>query len=204
LPHVIEPAVTARAKCRGCGEPIPAGEMRFGERLPNPFADGETTHWYHLDCAAFKRPAPFLEALEARTEPPDGSERLEAEAKRGLAHRRLPRVDGVSRSPSGRAQCRSCREAIPKGDWRIGLVFWEEGRFSPAGYIHVRCSRAYFETADVLPRLRHFTRDLRDQDLVELQAELDRAAPTPSSSPDPTSPPPPSPAPPSPPPRRAS
>ncbi|HSB61314.1 MAG TPA: PARP-type zinc finger-containing protein, partial [Vicinamibacteria bacterium] len=69
MPHVIQPATTARAKCRGCGERIGAGVLRFGESLPNPFADGETTHWFHLDCAAFKRPEPFLEAVEARTEP---------------------------------------------------------------------------------------------------------------------------------------
>jgi len=177
LPHVIEPAVTARARCRGCGKPIAAGELRFGERLPNPFADGETTHWFHLECAAFKRPEPFLEALTARTEPLDGAERLEAEARGGLAHRRLPRIDGAERSPSGRAQCRSCREVIEKGEWRIPVVFYEEGRFSPAGFVHPRCSRAYFETADVLARIRRFAPNLTDEDLEELQAELDRPAP---------------------------
>ena len=56
MPHVIETASSGRAKCRGCGEKIAAGELRFGERLPNPFAEGETTHWFHLECAAFKRP----------------------------------------------------------------------------------------------------------------------------------------------------
>ena len=177
MPHVIEPAVTARAKCRGCSDPIAAGELRFGERLPNPFAEGETTHWFHLDCAAFKRPEPFLEALAARSEPLDDSERLESEAKRGLAHRRLPRIDRVGRSPSGRAHCRSCRDVIGKGDWRIALVFYEDGRFEPSGFIHVRCARVYFETADILPRLRHFSRHLTDEDSRELQAELDRPAP---------------------------
>src|SRR5262245_31578888 len=66
--HVIEPASTGRAKCRGCGERIAAGEMRFGESAPNPFGEGETTQWFHLECAAFKRPDPLLEALQARTE----------------------------------------------------------------------------------------------------------------------------------------
>ena len=42
MPHVIEPAPTGRAKCRGCGEKIGAGELRFGESLPNPFAEGES------------------------------------------------------------------------------------------------------------------------------------------------------------------
>ena len=63
MAHVIEPASTGRAKCRGCGGKIAASELRFGERLPSPFAEGETTQWFHLDCGAFKRPEPFLEAL---------------------------------------------------------------------------------------------------------------------------------------------
>jgi hypothetical protein len=177
MAHLIEPAPSARAKCRGCGERIAAGDLRFGERLPNPFADGETTHWFHLDCAAFKRPEPFLEALAARTEALDDRERLESEAQRSVAHRRLPRIDGAERSPSGRAQCRSCREAIDKGDWRVPLVFYEEGRFSPAGFVHVRCSQAYFETTDVLARLRRFSPGLGDEDLEALRAELGRSTP---------------------------
>ena len=177
MPHIIEPAASARAKCRGCGEKIAAGGLRFGERLPNPFADGEMTHWFHLDCAAFKRPAPFLETLETRTEPLDDRERLERESRRGVAHRRLPRINGAERSTSDRARCRSCRETIDKGAWRIALVFYEEGRFAPSGFIHVRCSQAYFETTDVLPRVRRFSPGLREEDLRALQAEL--GSPTP-------------------------
>jgi hypothetical protein len=177
MAHLIEPATSARAKCRGCGERIAVGELRFGERLPNPFADGETTHWFHLDCGAFKRPEPFLEALAARSEALDDRERLESEAQRGVAHRRLPRIDGAERSPSGRAQCRSCREAIDKGQWRMRLVFYEEGRFSPGGFVHPRCSQAYFETTDVLARLRRFSPALGDEDLEALRAELAPATP---------------------------
>jgi hypothetical protein len=172
MPHLIEPASSARSKCRGCGERIAAGELRFGESVPNPFADGERIQWFHPACAAYKRPEPLLETLEARTEPLPDAERLLEEAKRGIAHRRLPRINGAERSPSGRAQCRSCRSAIDKGAWRIPLVFYEEGRFEPAGSIHVRCAKAYFETAEVLPRLKHFARSLSDDDLRELQAEL--------------------------------
>jgi hypothetical protein len=175
--HVIEPASSGRAKCRGCGERIAAGELRFGESLPNPFADGEMTHWFHLECGAFKRPEPFLATLEARDTPPPDAERLAAEAKRGLAHRRLPRVNGAERAASGRAQCRSCREAIVKGAWRISLVFYEEGRFSPSGYVHVRCARDYFETVDVVPRLRRFSPGLSEEDLAAIQAELGVGAP---------------------------
>lgn len=173
MPHVIEPATSARAKCRGCGRAIAAGELRFGERQPNPFAEGEMTLWFHLDCAAYKRPETLLEALAERTEPLDDRARLESEARRGIDHRRLPRVDGAGRAPTGRARCRSCREAIEKGAWRIPLVFFEEGRFNPGGFIHARCARAYFETADLLARIRRFSPELAEADLAALQAELE-------------------------------
>jgi len=68
MTHVIEPAKTGRAKCRGCDRPIAKDELRFGERVANAFGDGETTLWFHLQCAAYKRPEPFLEALEGRAD----------------------------------------------------------------------------------------------------------------------------------------
>jgi hypothetical protein len=174
MAHKIEPASSGRAKCRGCGERIAAGDLRFGETLPNPFADGEMTQWYHLECGAFKRPEPFIETLEALGEPLPGQEPLLDEARRGIAHRRLPRVDGAGRAPTGRAQCRSCRAPIEKGAWRIALVFYEEGRFEPSGFVHAGCAQAYFETIDILPRVRRFSPGLREEDLVELGADLGR------------------------------
>ena len=170
--HVIEAASSGRAKCRGCGERIAKGELRLGERLPNPFAEGEMTHWFHPVCASYKRPEPLLEALQATTELLEDPERLEAESNRSLAHRRLPRVNGAQRATTGRARCRSCRDMIEKGSWRIALVYYEEGRFEPSGFIHIRCAQAYFETTDLVDRLRHFSPELTDEDLAELQTEL--------------------------------
>src|SRR6478736_6926755 len=69
MPHVIEPATSARAKCRGCDQKIDKGELRFGERQPNAFGEGEMTLWFHVPCAAFKRPEPFLELARASAEP---------------------------------------------------------------------------------------------------------------------------------------
>jgi hypothetical protein len=172
MAHLIERASSARAKCRGCGERIAAGELRFGESLPNPFAEGEMTHWFHLDCAAYKRPEPFLETLEARTEPLADGGRLASEARQGIAHRRLPRVNGAERSPSGRAQCRSCRAGIAKDAWRISLVFYEEGRFAPSGFIHVSCALTYLETIEILPRLRRLSPHLSDADIAAIENEL--------------------------------
>ncbi len=172
MPHVLEPAPTGRAKCRGCGLAIAAKELRFGEVLPNPFADGEMTHWFHPICAAYKRPEPFLEALQARTEPLEGGEPLAAAAREGVAHPRLPRINGAERASSGRAECRSCRTPIDKGAWRIPLVFYEDGRFANAGFLHVRCSAPYFESSDVLPRVVHFAPGLTEDDRKEIEKEL--------------------------------
>jgi hypothetical protein len=172
MAHVIEPASTGRAKCRGCGERIATGVLRFGESLPNPFADGETTHWFHPECAAFKRPERFLETLEARSEPIEDTARLKAAAQDGITHRRLPRASDAERAPSGRAQCRSCHSSIEKGAWRIPLVFYEEGRFAPAGYIHVPCAQAYLETTDVISRLKRFSPALSDEDVTAIAAQL--------------------------------
>ena len=125
--HVIEPAASGRAKCRGCGQPIVKGELRFGERLPNPYGDGEMMLWFHLTCGSYKRPEPFLEVLDSTEATIDDKASLESKAKYGLAHRRLPRLDKAEQATTGRARCRSCKEAIAKKTWRIALVYYEEG-----------------------------------------------------------------------------
>jgi hypothetical protein len=121
VPHLIEPAATGRSKCRGCGEAIAAGVLRFGETVPNAFGEGDATHWFHLDCGAF-----------------------------------------------------SCKATIAKGAWRIPLVFYEEGRFMPSGFVHAACAPAYFETTDVMPRLQRFAKGLTEADLAEIGSELQR------------------------------
>jgi hypothetical protein len=169
--HIIERAVTGRAKCRACNEKIAAGERRFGERVPNPFGDEgtETTHWYHVPCAAFTRPESFLDALPTIEDAIDDRDRLEREARLGAAHHRLPRVRAAEHAPTGRATCRSCRQPIAKGDWRFALAFYEDGRFSPSGYIHANCAAPYLETTDVEARIRHFSPSLSDADVVEIR-----------------------------------
>lgn len=172
MPHVIEPAPSGRAKCRGCGEKIAAGELRFGESLPNPFAEGEAFQWSHLECGAMKRPESFLEAIGTLAEPPPDAERLTALARQGVEHPRLARVSGAERDPSGRAACRHCKQKIEKGAWRLALVFFEDGRFSPAGSLHVACAGPYLGTTDVLPRVKRFSPGLGEAELQEIQTGL--------------------------------
>jgi Poly(ADP-ribose) polymerase and DNA-Ligase Zn-finger region len=179
---VIEEASSGRAKCRGCGQLIAKGVLRLGERLPNPFGEGEMTLWFHVPCAAYKRPSPFLEAVRDCTDRIDDRPRLETIAQSGVEHRRLPRIDGVQRAPSGRARCRHCRELIEKDAWRIPLVYYEEGRFEPSGHIHLRCAPSYFESADIVDRLVHFTPALTAQDIEELRTELAHAGIVPAAA----------------------
>lgn len=189
MPNLIERAASGRAKCRGCERRIAAGEVRFGERRPNPYSDdgGETTHWFHVSCGALMRPEPFLEALLASGENIDRREWLEREARNGLALRRLSRARAAGRAASGRATCRECREPIVKDSLRIGLAYYEDGRFAPSGFIHARCAHSYFETIDVVDRLRELSPELSAQDLAEIQSELNASpAPNPSNPPDPS------------------
>ena len=127
------------------------------------------TLWFHPACAACKRPEPLLEALAGTAAEVPDRERLERAARASLAHRRLPRIDGAERSPGAQAKCRSCREAIVRGSWRIRLVFWEEGRFAPGGFVHLECRKAYFETDDILDRVLRFSRDLGADEREELK-----------------------------------
>lgn len=177
MPASFEIATSGRAKCRGCGQPVGKGDVRLGEKLPNPFADGEMTHWFHPLCAAYKRPEALLEALGATTLEIADRERLERAARHGIAHHRLPRIDGAERSPSSQAKCRHCHAPIERGDWRIRLVFHQDGRFEPAGFAHLACRTAYFETADVVEPLLHFSTELTDADRAELRVRLSIASP---------------------------
>jgi hypothetical protein len=174
-PAVLETAPTGRAKCRACGQAIAKGTVRLGERVANPFADGddaETTHWYHPVCASFRRPEALVDALRSAAVELADRERLEAEAALGIAHHRAARVDAASRAPSGRAMCRACKEPIAKDTWRIGLVFYEDGRFAPSGFIHAACALAHLETSALLPRLRHFSPGLSAADFAELEVAI--------------------------------
>src|SRR5262245_18193021 len=168
MPHIFEKASSGRAKCRGCGRAIAKDELRFGERLPNPFAEGEMTLWFHPLCAAYKRPEAVLQALGEATEPVPDVAALETAERANSASRRLPRIDGAERAPSSQAKCRACKEKIEKGSWRIRLVYFEEGRFTPGGFIHLGCREAHFEGHDALAPMLHFSAGLSDEERSDL------------------------------------
>jgi hypothetical protein len=166
---LFELAPSGRSKCRGCGQAIERSTLRFGERLANPFGEGEMTVWFHPMCAAYKRPEALLLALEVMREPALDREALERTARKSLEHPRLQRIDGAEKAPTGQAKCRHCYQAIERGGWRFRLVFWEEGRFVPGGFVHLGCCKAYFATSNVLDAVIHFSVALDDSGRDELR-----------------------------------
>ena len=170
MPDVLEPAVSGRSRCRGCGAGIAKGAPRFGECLANPYADGDTMIWYHPMCAAYRRPEPFLAAL-ATSDLVDRDVLCEA-ARFSLAHRRVCRIGTLERAPSGRARCRGCRQLIPRDALRIPLLFYEEGMFNASGFVHLECAPGYFDSSDLLQCLQHFTPQMDPADLREAAAVL--------------------------------
>ncbi|HET7542667.1 MAG TPA: hypothetical protein VFK05_22505 [Polyangiaceae bacterium] len=174
MASVIERAASGRAKCRACGQPIAKGEERFGEALPNAYAEGESLFWFHLRCAACSRPEPLLAVLEQGQAAPAGASALMALAREGVAQPRLSRILRAERASSGRARCRHCRELIEQGDWRLALQMFEEGRFNSIGTIHAGCAVHYFGAEPSLDRLTLPSNQIESSELeqvVELMHE---------------------------------
>lgn len=172
VPDVIEPAKSGRANCRGCGRAIVRGELRFGESLSNPYADGESVYWFHLVCAACMRPDKLGPLLDNCNQPVADPQWLRQSVSAGLRHGRLPRLLRAERAPSGAARCRHCRERVGKGSWRLALQMFEEGRMQSIGTIHLECAHAYFGTVDIIDRIERLTVNLNSSDLEEIAQRL--------------------------------
>lgn len=171
---VFETAASGRAKCRGCGQKIDKGDLRYGEAVPNAFGAGEARHWYHLTCGAQRRSESFLAALEAHEgDLPDRSE-LERWAELGVAHPRWCRFARVERAASGRARCRHCHETITKDGLRIVVEWVEDGMVNAAGFVHVGCAGAYAGTTDaLLQRFQRAGSDLTDEEWEVVEKDLE-------------------------------
>lgn len=128
--------------------------------------------WFHLPCAACLRPEQFLPVLNAHTPEPPDADWLRRTAEVGVQFPKLARLGHAERAASGRAHCRSCRELIEKGRFRLALQAFEDGRMGPIGSIHVECAEAYFGTADLLDRLERLTPELDAEARAELAEAL--------------------------------
>ena len=168
MSHLIEPASSGRAGCRACKAKILKGELRLGERQPNPFGDGDATYWFHLRCGAAKVPHAYLAALAAANEPPAEAEAFRSLAQLIASQERLARLGTISRAPTSRARCRHCRSAIQKDSYRVSLEVVAEGVHDAWGFIHARCAREYFAT-DLNPVFSALGIDLAEDVRRELE-----------------------------------
>lgn len=54
----------------------------------------------------------------------------------------------------------------------MALVFYEDGRFVPSGFIHAGCVAPYIETTEILDRVRQFSPALTDGDLAAFSGAM--------------------------------
>jgi hypothetical protein len=184
MPDRIEVSTSGRARCRACRGAIAKGDERFAEAAPNPVAEGESQHYYHLRCAAERRSKTFS-ALLASLDPPrvDLAE-LGAAAALALAHHRLERLGVLERAKSARANCRQCRELIEKGAWRVALQPIEDGRLGAWGFLHLACVANYAGIKPSVDRLTRYT-ELGSEDKADVATRLE-ALPEPDPAPAPS------------------
>jgi hypothetical protein len=170
MAETIEAARTGRARCRACRQPIEKGALRFGEEQASAFAEGMQWAWYHLACAAGKRPVQVRSALLAFAG--EVPERAALEATLAEADRNPTVFPYAERASTGRSRCLHCREPIEKGALRIATARELEAggmaRQGP-GYLHPRCAREYLEEPDLMALVRQNSRGLSDADVSELQ-----------------------------------
>ena len=172
MPDRIEVATSGRARCRACRGAIAKGDERFAEAAPNPVADGESQHYYHLRCAAERRSKTFS-ALLASLDPPRGDlAELAAAAALALAHHRLERLGVLERAKSARANCRQCRELIEKDVWRVALQPIEDGRLGAWGFVHLACVADYAGIKPSLDRLIRYS-SLVAEDRADVATRLE-------------------------------
>ncbi len=170
--HVFELAASGRSKCRSCNQQIAKDTLRFGEKLPNPFGDGDMTHWHHPGCAAHRRPEPLSEALNEADYPGDDKTELLETARHTSEFHRLQRLGQAEQASSGRARCRACNELIEKDAWRLPLIFFQDDAYNSSGFIHANCLPDYCETPDVWPTVEQFAVGADEDELKDLRQAI--------------------------------
>jgi len=172
MPDRIEVASSGRARCRACRRAIGKGEERFAEAVPNPVAEGESQHYYHLACAAERRAKAFAGLLPALDPPRPELAPLGEAAALALVHHRLERLGALERAKSARAACRQCREPIERDGWRVAIQPIEDGRLAAWGFVHLACAGAYAGVKPSPERLMRYS-ELEASDRAEIEAALE-------------------------------
>ena len=172
MPDRIEVASTGRARCRACRRAIGKGEERFAEAAPNPVAEGETQHYYHLACASERRPKAFAQLLATLEPPRPELAPLREAAALATEHHRLERLGVIERAKSARANCRLCRELIEKDAWRVAIQPIEDGRLGAWGFVHLSCAGNYAGVKPSAERLLRYS-ELPPEACQEIAAVLE-------------------------------
>ncbi len=168
MADTIEEASTGRASCRFCKEKIEKGALRFGERVPSAFGEGEQTLWYHLLCAAERHAEKLSPVLaEYAGEIPD-REKLERIVENGVQNPKLASVQKVDHAPTARAKCQHCHEAIAKGELRVGVDRDTEGQMPAISYIHLTCAPAYLGEVGLKEKLARLSAGLSEEDAARV------------------------------------
>lgn len=142
---VIEEAKSNRAACRGCREKIQKGELRLGDEVVNAFSGGDEPSfaWYHLSCAAEKKPRELRAALAEYAGEVPGRAELEQTLAKAPAPKGKKTFPYAERAASGRSRCVECGEPIEKGKMRVAIEREvDTGSFvtTGAGYLHPACA----------------------------------------------------------------
>ena len=142
---IIEEAKSNRAACRGCKEKIQKGELRLGDEVVNAFAGGDepSYQWYHLACAAGKKPQELKTALADFPGEVPGRAALEETLSKVKTRKKAATFPYAERAPSGRSKCVECGETIEKGQLRVAIEREvDTGSFvtTGAGYLHPACA----------------------------------------------------------------
>lgn len=176
MPHMIESAKSSRANCRACKKPIAKGELRFGEEVANAFAPGEMTYnWFHLECAAQKKPAALKQALDANgIEVPNKDELMKTIEVAGKTARPST-YPFAEHAPTGRASCLACSEKIDKDALRVAIeTDVEGGGFTskrPA-YLHPSCTSEHVGDDELFDKIKANSLNLTQEELEFLEEEL--------------------------------
>jgi len=142
--------------------------MRFGEQVENAFGEGLATHWFHLMCAAEKRPEKLAAAVATYTDELPERATLDSVIRSGIDNPKLTTVRRGERASSGRARCQHCRELIEKGALRVAVEREEESAMAALSYVHAKCAPEYLGSSGLFEKLRRTSPDLSQQDLSEL------------------------------------
>lgn len=180
-PYLIEPARSARSRCKTCRRKIDKEVLRIGILIEGPFGTGYL--WHHLNCAARRQFDAVAAAYEQKCfaeglDLPDleSLRKLQEEAKKKQAEKIDPPYAQVA--PSGRAKCKHCDETIEKGSVRIVLgrevEFYQQVRVAQIN-VHPRCVSAELRAEDCATDIDGFEDALRSNTREVGSEQLDEA-----------------------------